>query len=85
VFFGVMFVDIIWVLYTRRVSQGKPLQSALFGTLIYFGSGYAIISYTNNPWMLLPAGCGAFIGTYVAVRWDAKKTNRDGDKDGIKT
>jgi hypothetical protein len=34
--------------------------------------GTAVIGYTSDPWMLIPAGAGAFVGTYAAVKMGAK-------------
>lgn len=76
VYVGMAWVDICYALYTRRVTEGRALQSGLLAALLLALGGYVVISYTSHAILLLPACLGAFTGTYLAVRLDHKRTGR---------
>lgn len=67
------FTDVLFAMYVRRTSQGKALQAASFGALIFVFAGFVVVGYVNNLWLIIPAAIGSFIGTYVVVKCDTKK------------
>lgn len=74
VFFAVFFADISWTFYIRRVAQGKVLQAAVFSAIILLLGGITTMSYvTNGRLTVIPAVCGAFCGTFVAMKIDQKR------------
>lgn len=74
-----MFVtDICWAYYIRRVKDAQALQSSLWAVFLFLTGAVGAISYVNNPWFLIPATLGAFVGTFSAVYLDGKK-QRIGD------
>jgi hypothetical protein len=73
VFIATGVADVIWVLYIRRVNQGKALASSIFGVIIWFLSAAVVVEYVENKWYLIPAGLGAFIGTYCMVHLESKE------------
>jgi hypothetical protein len=62
-------LDIVWVGYTRALLHKEKYTSSIYAVLIYGFGGGVVISYTSHPWLLLPSIAGAFVGTYVAVRF----------------
>lgn len=72
-FTAVFLTDICWVLYIRRVKDGNPLKSAGWAAVLFSMGAVAVISYTQNPLLVIPSVVGAFLGTYVAVWWDLRK------------
>jgi len=74
VFLSIIVLDIIWVLYIRRVSQGKAVSASLYAVTVYLLSSFVTISYIENNYLLIPAALGAIIGTYTAVKIDKKIT-----------
>lgn len=72
--FAALFItDICWALYVRRVKDGHVLKSACWAVVLFLSGAVAVISYTTNPWLLIPAAVGAFAGTVLAVWWDTRK------------
>lgn len=69
VFAATFALDYVWAYYTRAVQRHAALPAAwwAFGIIILGGVGQ--IGYVNDPWLLLPAGAGAFAGTFAAIRW----------------
>ena len=66
-FFALFFTDIFYTLYLKSVHEEKKIQASSWAVVIYVIAAFAIIEYNNNHWMLIPAGLGAFCGTYVGM------------------
>lgn len=73
VFFLTAIADIIWVLYIKHISLENANKAGIMGVLIYFFAGLNIIGYTTNPWLLIPASVGAYLGTVLAIKFKKKK------------
>ncbi len=69
VFFALIAVDFAWARYTQAIKRGMPMMSSVYAMAILGLGAFGIISYTSNHWLLIPACAGAFVGTYVAVRF----------------
>ncbi len=67
VFTALFVLDYIWARYTVAVGDQLAVRAAVYATAIMALNGYAAIGYTQNPWLLIPAAAGAFIGTYFAI------------------
>ena len=72
IFLAVTALDFVWARYTRYVNDAKGIHAGIAAVIIMVLGGTAVIGYTSDPWMLLPAGAGAFVGTYAAVKMGAK-------------
>jgi Na+/glutamate symporter len=66
-FFAIFFTDIFYVYYLKSVEEGHVLKSSLWATVVFLVACFAVINYTTNHWLLIPAGFGAFAGTYVGM------------------
>lgn len=67
VFATVFALDFVWTRYIASVAERQPLQSAFWSVATILLGGVAAIEYVRNPWMLIPAGLGAFAATWIAV------------------
>jgi len=77
--FVCMFVtDIVYTQLLKSVQNDKPFAASIWASAITFLGGVAIINYTNDNMMIIPAVLGAFVGTYVGMRYHI------GDKIGTK-
>jgi len=76
VFLAMVFVDIVWVFYIRKTTQGKAVQAASLSTLIVLLGAFVIINYVENLWYIVPTILGAFVGTYVAVKIAEKRDSK---------
>lgn len=61
-------VDYVYARYTYHIAEGNAPQSAIFSMAIIVLGGFGIITYTTDPWLLIPAALGAGWGTYWTVR-----------------
>lgn len=63
-----MFItDVLNTYYIKAITDNKPLAASTWGTLVMFMYSVAVINFTDNNMMLIPALLGAFSGTYVAM------------------
>jgi hypothetical protein len=68
--FGMMvLLDFCWARYVRHVADKSALRSAAWAVVLYALTGGLYISIVHNPYLLIPACAGAFVGTYVSVRY----------------
>lgn len=65
-------VDVIWVVYLIQVEKRHAAFAGLFASLIMGASGYTVINYIEDYRYLAAAFIGAFIGTYVTVKYFKK-------------
>jgi hypothetical protein len=68
VFISLFALNVIWARYTIEVTNGSRWKAGACASAITVLSGYAAISYVSNPWMLLPAMAGAFLGTGIGAQ-----------------
>ena len=66
-FFALFFIDIGYVLYMLNVQQRRKVVASTMASLIYLLNSVVIINFTEDKLILIPAVCGAFIGTYVGM------------------
>lgn len=61
-------VDFVWAKYTYAMARKRAHTAAGYASLIILTNGVAVIFYSSEPLMLLPAALGAYFGTLVAVK-----------------
>jgi hypothetical protein len=65
--FTAMFVlDFVWARYTMYIQSEKKAAASMAATLIVMLNGTVVLAYVTDPWMLIPACLGAFLGTYLS-------------------
>lgn len=67
---SVFVLDFLYARYTTAIGQRSRGLAGLYAAGIIALSGYAAISFVNDPWMLLPAMVGAFFGTVAGMKKD---------------
>ena len=67
-FFAVFFTDIFYTYYLRAIQNEQAMAASLWATVVFLVACVAVINYTTNYWLLIPAGAGAFSGTWVGMR-----------------
>ncbi len=70
-FSSMMMLDLIWVKYTHAMMQHRALAAGLWAMGITLCMTVMTINFVTNPWMIIPTVAGAFVGTYIATRWEA--------------
>ena len=66
-FFAVFFTDIFYTYYLKAVQEEQVMRASLWAVVVFIIACVAVINYTTNYWLLIPAGIGAFCGTYVGM------------------
>ena len=68
-FFAMVLLDVVWAAYTKKVQKNHPALAGMYASAIMIINAAVTISYVNDPWMLLPVAAGAFVGSYLGVRF----------------
>ncbi len=71
-FFAMFFTDLVYTYYLRAVQYELPVPAGIWAALLYILTSIVIIGYIHNPWLLVPAVFGAFLGTYCGIRFKLK-------------
>ena len=67
-FLAVFFLDLIYTRYLKCVQDNKLFMASFWSMFCYLGASIAIINFTENHLLLIPALIGAFVGTYVGMK-----------------
>lgn len=69
VFVVYVLFDILYALYVLCVSRRQALTAAGISAALYSLGAYGVMTYLHNQWYVIPLALGAFLGTYVAVKY----------------
>jgi len=67
-FFAIFLLDVVYTYYLRCVATDNVLGASFWSVACYILGSVAVISYTTNHWLVLPALAGAFCGTYAGMK-----------------
>jgi len=67
-FFAVFFTDIFYTYYLKAVNDNQTMKASLWATIVFLIACVAVINYTTNYLLLIPAAVGAFTGTWVGMK-----------------
>lgn len=73
VFAALFAADFAWAVCVRKVRDDAPIAAGLWAVAIFIPTAAGVISYTTDPWLLVPATAGTFAGTWAGVRWNTMK------------
>jgi hypothetical protein len=76
VFVAMFLMDFVWARYTAAIARQYAHAASSWAVFIILLSGYVTTSYVGNPWLLVPAGFGAYAGTWAAIKWALWKERR---------
>ena len=74
-FFAIFALDLVYTYYLKCVQNDDAIGASLWAVACYLLGGVAVIQYTTNYMMLIPACLGAIFGTYTGMRIKSKKEN----------
>lgn len=69
IFIALLFTDVIWALYIRWSARGKAVKAATASILIYVIGAFTFGEFIKDAWVLIPAGLGCWIGTYITIKY----------------
>lgn len=61
--------DILYALYVLCVARKQAIRASAISAALYSLGAYGVMTYLENHWYLAPLACGAFLGTFLAVRY----------------
>jgi len=67
-FFAIFLLDVVYTYYLRCITDNNVLGASFWSVACYILGSIAVINYTTNHWLLIPAMVGAFCGTYVGMK-----------------
>jgi len=67
-FFAVFFTDIFYTYYLKAVQDEQVMKASIWATVVFLIACVAVINYTTNYLLLIPAALGAFFGTLVGMK-----------------
>jgi uncharacterized membrane protein YfcA len=67
-FFAIFLLDVVYTYYLRCVANDNVLGASFWSVACYILGSVAVINYTTNHWLVIPAIAGAFVGTYVGMK-----------------
>ncbi|NDD99235.1 hypothetical protein EB008_02940 [bacterium] len=72
IFVTYILIDILYAAYIIFVANGRAFLSALVSSGIYGLIAFGVVTFSRNFLYLIPLVAGAFIGTYVVVKFQKK-------------
>lgn len=66
-------IDVLYAWYVLCVGARKAITAACLTAVIYSLLAYGVVSYSKNILYLAPLASGAFLGTYLVVRFHPAK------------
>lgn len=73
IFITYIVIDIVYALYVIYVEKRDAFKSGLCSSIIYTLGSYGVITFSKNPWYIIPLATGAFLGTFITVKWQKEK------------
>ena len=75
VMISVCLADVCWTKYFVYVAKKEALKSAIWSALIVVCGIVSFISYMDDRRLTIAAVIGAFIGTYLTVKYSKETKN----------
>lgn len=76
VFIAIAIADVCWTYYFIKIEERKSLPAGLWGAGVYLCGAFAVVSYTTDRSLIIPAVLGAILGTYLTVEYKRKKEGK---------
>lgn len=69
VFFTYVVIDMLYAWYILCVGKRQAVTASFLTAIIYSLLAFGVVSYSKNILYLVPLASGAFLGTYLTVRF----------------
>jgi len=74
-FFAIFLLDVVYTYYLRCVADNNVLGASFWSVACYILGSVAVMNYTTNHWLVIPAIAGAFVGTFVGMKIKKKEVS----------
>lgn len=61
--------DVCWTLYFIDVEERRAHAAAFWSAMIILVTAFTVTNYVENQIYIAAAFLGAYLGTYVTIRW----------------
>jgi hypothetical protein len=62
-------IDMLYAWYIMSVNKKQAFTAAVLTSIIYSLLAFGVVSYSKNIYYLIPLASGAFLGTYLMVKF----------------
>lgn len=69
IFVTYIVIDMLYAWYILCVGRRKAFTASALSSVIYSLLAFGVVSYSQNIMYLIPLASGAFLGTYLTVRF----------------
>lgn len=69
IFFTYVIIDVLYALYIICVGKRQAMYAASLSAVIYSLLAFGVVSYSKNILYLIPLASGAFLGTFLTVKF----------------
>ena len=66
---AVALADGLWALWIGAVAANRPILAGVYSVGLICCGAFVTVAYVQDRRQLLPASIGAFVGTYLSVRY----------------
>lgn len=68
-FLAMTITDLMWAWYVKKVNANNAFMSGVAAVGLFAVGAITVVGYANNPILIIPASAGAFVGTYLGVKY----------------
>jgi xanthine/uracil permease len=75
IFLGLVCIDVVYVFYLKYITSNDVNKACSWASIITFLNGIIIINYNYDFYSVASAMIGAYVGTYISMKFFSKKDN----------
>ena len=65
--------DVCWTLYFLATAEHKAIKAGFWSAMIMLAGSFSVVSYIGDHRMISAAMIGAFLGTYLVLKFKKKE------------
>jgi hypothetical protein len=69
-------LDAVFAIYIFAINKKQAHLAGVMSFLTYMLMAVGIVNYVNNKWYILPTALGAYLGTYLIVKYEERKSKK---------
>ena len=69
--------DICWTKYFMETANKNANKAAIWSALIILCGSFATVSFVHDKRLILAAMIGAYLGTFVTIKWHNNKDEKE--------
>ena len=69
IFISLVLIDIAYIFYLKYVAQNKINKASNWASVVTLLNGIIIINYSSDIYSVLSAMIGAYVGTFISMKF----------------